>query len=321
MNNPFFFRLSQISQIIRNDNYPGVDFLAEKFEVCRRTIHRDIEFLRDSLGAPIGFSRTMKGYYYKEKTWNLPFIPFTEQELTAMMMVKFAIGGYLELPFEKHLYGAFKKISQSLPEELVSTIEDLENQISFRTQGCRTYDFNILESITKSLRRNCSIKISYYSAGNNHKTERIVDPYHFDNLRGDWYLIGYCHLRDDIRIFSVNRIQECHLLNHTFEKDPDFNYQNFIQNAFGIIRTMHPLQITVRFYNFDARLVKERIWHKSQKIEELEDGSIIINLQVSGLEEIKRWILASGSNAEVISPDWLRQQLKKELLEAAERYK
>ncbi|MBI2265385.1 MAG: WYL domain-containing protein, partial [Armatimonadetes bacterium] len=106
-----------------------------------------------------------------------------------------------------------------------------------------------------------------------------------------------------------------------FEIPKDFSYQEFIRNAFGILRSEEPVDVAVEFRGFEARLARERTWHESQRMEEKKDGAVIIHLKVTGIEEVKRWILSSGKDAKVLEPLWLAEEMEKELGEAAMRYK
>ncbi|MCE1246816.1 MAG: WYL domain-containing protein [Firmicutes bacterium] len=320
LNYPSLVRLSQMDYWIRKDFYPDVGFFAERFETSNRTVFRDLRFIKDSMGAPLCFDRKKNGYFYKEKTWNFPMIPFSEKELLALQMVKLAIGKNSDFPFEEHFESAFEKIAGVIPDDVRQTFAELESKLSFRFSGCRFYNFHILDTIIKSLKLQNSVKIRYFTASSGVVSDRIVDPYHLDNFRGDWYLIGFCHKRLEVRVFSVNRIKECSLLNKTFHKSAGFDYQEFIKSAFGVIRTDSHFDVVIRFTGYDARAVRECTWHSSQIVEEHNDGSTIVRFCVSGIEELIRWIMIRGKNAEVLEPQWLRAKVKEELIQTLNLY-
>jgi len=310
----------RIDQLIRQGIYPGVEYLAREFEVSNRTIYRDLSYLKNTLEAPLKFDKEKKGYYYSQKTWSLPSILFSEAELIALSLARLALDNLTGLPYENNLNTAMEKILNCLPAETRESLSMLNQYYSFRSIGARHYDIKTLDLLSRSIKKRHSVKIRYYTSGRNEEMERVVDPYHLDNLKGDWYLIGFCHLRKALRVFSVNRILKIYPLDISYEIDPDFSYQEYIHNTFGIMHSKDPVDVQVRFYGLDARLIKERHWHDSQKCEEMDDGSVIIQLHVCGLEEVKRWALYSGENAEVIKPEWFRKQIYEEILRMAERY-
>jgi len=316
-----YYRLCFIDQIIRSGDYPSKKRLAKELEVSVRTIYRDLEYLENSLGAPLDYDSQKKGYYYKETTWRMPAILFTEQELLSLLIAKNALLHYIKIPYFRYLLTAFEKIIKCLPDGKYKNLDDMEDYISFRFGAIRNFNPYIMEEIVKSLRRKYSVKIRYHSVGKDEETERVVDPYHLDNLRGDWYLIGFCHLRNDIRVFSLNRILECYMLDKKFEIDPDFSHEDFIKDAFGIIKSDKKEEVKILFRDLEARLVKERVWHSSQKIEELDDGSVVISMDLTGFEEIKKWVLSAGKDAEVLKPDWFRKEIAEELSIMSEIYR
>ncbi len=71
--------------------------------------------------------------------------------------------------------------------------------------------------------------------------------------------------------------------------------------------------VRVRFSPGWARWVGEKIWHESQKINKLPDGSLEITFQVAGLDEIKRWILSFGLECRVLAPEKLKEMVRKDL--------
>ena len=76
----------------------------------------------------------------------------------------------------------------------------------------------------------------------------------------------------------------------------------------------------IRFQPFAAQLVRERVWHHSQKIKELREGGLELELKLGSLEEIERWILSWGNEAEVLEPARLRQRLAETGQEFVARY-
>jgi len=320
INRPSFHRLHKIDTQIRSGTFPGIDYLAEMTEVHPRTIHRDLEYIRSEWKAPLKFDKSRKGYYYTEATWSIPAIQLSEQELLALLIAKNAILHYAGVPYETHLRQAFQKITEMLPDDGSINLGDVEDIFAFRFGAVRQVEPEILNTVSKALQNRRSLKINYYAAGKDEHSERALDPYLLDNLRGDWYLVGFCHLRQDLRVFSLNRIKNCIMLPGTFTVPADFSYREYIKHAFGILRSDAPVEIAVELYGFEARLARERIWHESQRIEEKADGSIVIHLRVTGVEEVKRWVLSSGKDARVLEPGWLAKELEDEHCAAAARY-
>jgi len=314
-------RIHEVDRLIREGTYPSVKKLAQELEVSNRTILRDLAHIRDHWYTTLAYSRKRGGYYYTEPNYGIPAIHFSEQELLALLIARHALMHSAGIPLEEHLEKAFAKITNSLPEDQGPSQEELEKHYSFRFGSSRPVDPIILDCIIKAIQKHRCLELKYYGLTRDEVTTRTIEPYHLDNLRGDLFLVGFCHLRKEMRIFSVNRIQTCHALSRTFSIPADFSYEEFIRDAFGILRTEEPEEVLVEFRGFEARLVRERRWHPSQVLEDGPDGSLRIRLRVTGMEEVMRWVMACGKEARVLEPAWLARQVEQELSDAAACYK
>ncbi|MBC7345024.1 MAG: WYL domain-containing protein, partial [Clostridia bacterium] len=144
-------------------------------------------------------------------------------------------------------------------------------------------------------------------------SERYLDPYHVRYHQGAWYLIAYCHTRAEVRIFALDRIRELKVMEERFEPVNDFSLEEYLGLSMGIERGYGVWEVAIKFTPFQARWIRERKWHASQEMEELDDGSLILKLKVAGLNEVKRWVLSFGKEAEVLAPPELREEIAAEL--------
>ena len=161
---------------------------------------------------------------------------------------------------------------------------------------------NYCLKLNEAIRSKHSIEMEYYSASSGQTNTRTVDPYHLHNIHGDWYLIAYCHTRREPRDFLTSRIKAHKRLLSTFQVAPDFSLNTYLETGFLAERATEPENIVIKFDEYQARWIRERQWHFSQKIEELPSGELILRLRVGGLGEVKRWIMSYGSHAESSNP-------------------
>jgi predicted DNA-binding transcriptional regulator YafY len=108
-------RLLDIDRLLRAGRYPNARGLAAELEVSRRTLYRDLDFLRDSWGAPVEFSPWHNGYYYTNPDYPLPRLRLTEGELTALFLAEQVMHQYRGTPYEHDLATAFRKLTARLP--------------------------------------------------------------------------------------------------------------------------------------------------------------------------------------------------------------
>lgn len=160
----------------------------------------------------------------------------------------------------------------------------------------------------------------YYTASRGERKGRMVSPYHLYNHQGDWFLVAFDDFRNDFRSFMVPRIEEWRVLEATFEPEVGFSISEYMGSAFRTERGGESFDVAIRFAEQQARYIRERTWHRSQSIEELPDGGLVLRFTASGLGDVKRWVLQYGGQAEVLEPEVLREVVKKESLRMAEVY-
>lgn len=300
-------RLVWIDHQIRQNAYPNADDVVEAFGVSRRQAFLDRQYLSERLGAPLAYSRTRRGWYYTDRTWALPAVILQQAELAAFLITQGLSRRYLGPPFEELLASALEKIRSNLPESVTVRADALSSVVSFTGAWHSNVDADLLLGLNRAAVGHRSVRITYYSATSDETTERVVDPYHLNNVRGEWYLIGYCHLRKDFRSFRLNRIRHWEMLRDTFEPSPDFDLQSYLARGFLAEYGREPMDVVVRFHPYRARWVRERRYHPTQTLEDQPDGGVILRMRTAAFHEVVHWVLSFGADAEVLQPEHLRQ--------------
>ena len=151
-------------------------------------------------------------------------------------------------------------------------------------------------------------------------TLRKVEPYKIWFYEGTIYIIGLCHLRNQIRTFVLDRVHMLNTLDETFDTPVNFDFPKYIRHGFKV---MHDELYTVRVMISPARAryVGEKIWHESQMIQKHLDGAIEIIFRVAGLSEIKRWVLGLGPEAFVVAPEELKAMVEADLERSLGQYR
>lgn len=313
-------RVLEIDRQIRDGRYPNAQQLADSLEVSSRVIFLDRQFMMDRLGAPIQFDRHRGGWFYANAAYSLPSVMVTEGELLAFFLSVEVAQRSLGESMEQDLRSAVNKISANLKGPVTVDLGLLKTHYTFAMPAISSVNENLLMDIHTAIRENRQMHIYYYTASRNMHTDRIVDPYHLYNLYGDWYLIGYDHLRGAFRNFLAGRVEKWVLLDDKFQCNPDFDIDTWMGQAFQAERGDQTAEVVICFDAYQARYIKERRWHVSQQIEDLPDGGLILRFSSGGLDEVKRWVMQYGSHAEVIAPQELREAVIKEVQKMARRY-
>lgn len=295
-------RMMRIHQAIASGKYPNATKLAAEIEVVTKTIHRDIEFMRDRMGLPIEYDGRKFGYHYTEEVSAFPTLQITEGELVALLIAEKALQQYRGTNFEKPLVSAFKKMESSLPDTISLSFADWDQSISFRTSAEPVLNLEIFDALAKATAGHQQLELTYRKPGAKHPETRIVDPYHLANINGEWFLFAHDQLRKDIRTFVPSRIQTVNPTGKKFPRPEKFSVEKILRDSFGVHSGEGEFNVVIRFDAYAADYIREKRWHPSQELRELKDGGVELRLKLSSLGEIQRWILGWGGSAIVVQP-------------------
>ena len=119
-------RMLRIHQAIQEGKYPTAASLAATLDVSTKSIHRDLEFMRDRLQLPLEWDPRRFGYYYTETVNAFPTVQITEGELFALVVAEKALQQYRGTSFEKPLLSAIRKMEQTLPDTISLNLAEIE---------------------------------------------------------------------------------------------------------------------------------------------------------------------------------------------------
>jgi proteasome accessory factor B len=292
----------RIHQALKSNSFPNAQKLAREIEVASKTIHRDIEFMRDRLGLPVEYDASHNGYFYDGEVSSFPTMQITEGELFALVVAEKALQQYRGTSFEKPLLSAIRKMEQALPDTISLNLAEVEQTISFRTRAEPLLNLEVFDRLSRAVAQRRQLDLVYRKPGQQKTEARLVDPYHLANINGEWFLFAFDHARQDIRTFVPARIQSVKTTGKIFDRPQKFSLENRLRDSFGVHSGEGKHQVVLRFNERAADYVREKKWHGSQQLIELKDGGVELHLQLSSLLEIQRWVLSWGGDARVIKP-------------------
>ncbi len=319
---PFLERIAALDRAVRAGEFPNAVTLAESLEVSHRTVQRDVTFLRDRLGAPLEYDEVRHGYRYTDPAYRLPLWPMTEGELVALFLAERVLNQYRGTPYAADLARVFRKIAAGLPERVTIDLGHLDRVRSFRTTAPAELDPGTFRRLDAAISGRCRLALRYYSASRDEEAAREVDPYHLASVDGQWYLVGFCHLRGDVRMFAPGRIRALEVTGATFEPPADFRIDDYLARSFAVMRggAGEEHRVRLHFSGEAVRYVRERTWHPSQAIEAAPGGELILTLTVGHLREVERFALSWGRDCRVLEPPELRDRVARTIAGAHEFY-
>ncbi len=301
----------------KSSNWTARD-LADHFGVSTRTIYRDREFM-EKMGVPIYYNYDKESYEIKD-TFHFTPPNLTAEEARALMLA--AREHENNFIYPRQLKEAISKVISSLPQSFKKEMNDTDEMITYLDSP--HIDFSLhrdkIKSVDQAIDKRRIIKIVYFSLSQQKITHRKVEPYNIFVNNGAAYMVGYCHKREEIRTFRVDRIKAIKEYRDNFTIPEEFSLEDYLDTAFNVERG-EKREVVLRFKGVASYLVREIHWHDSQEIEEINDDEIIFKLNTGSSEELKSWILSYGSEVEVLKPDELRQEVIEELEKMRKVYK
>lgn len=311
LSRPPLQRMLRIHDELRRNTLTNCTKLAKLLEVSRKTVVRDIGFMRDQLDLPIEFDALIQAYRYTHPVNAFPTVHMTEGELLALLVAQRALQQYRGTPFHRQLEVAFEKLAGGLRDRISFSPADELRAVSFKNIGLGRTDLAVFNTLSNAVLKQQGVEFDYRKPGDAKKSHRRVHPYHLANRENSWYLVGYDREREGLRTFALPRIADVEVMKETFTRPEDFSPEKFFASALGVLGGSGNYRVVIRFAPAVAERVREREWHESQEMRELPDGRLELCLHLGALMEIEQWVLGWGAAAEVVAPTELQHNIRK----------
>jgi predicted DNA-binding transcriptional regulator YafY len=304
-------RLLEIYTLIAQKEYPSVGSLKERFCLSERTLYRYLELI--NMVDAIEYDPEKEGYKFT-KGDRIKKLILSQDDLITLFSAGQAVSA-LGISFRENFQNLIQRMfitsGKPVPEEQSQIIIKTPDPVfTDKTEG-------MLKTISGSMSEKRSVEITYRSQRSKATGIRLVDPYGLIYYDGVWIMVGFCHLRKEIRSFAVDRILGIKERYLYFKPEADFDLKEHLSHSWGIIDG-EKVQVIVRFGTaISEYILRKKKWHPSENRRLLPDGTVELTFTVAGTDEIKRWIYSWLPNVEVLEPESLRKQVQKELAESA----
>jgi predicted DNA-binding transcriptional regulator YafY len=283
-----------------------------------RSLRRYLAVLADA-GFPWFFDRAVNAYRFADG-YSLRRLDLSSGELFGLVALRSfgasiggAIGASIDEITDKLLGSARSGVRARV--DAPSPVAFRLSEIQLDENGERA--FGLFASAERSSR---SVRFLYQDKEGNRST-READPYGFVVSSGRIYCIAYDHARHDKRVFAIDNVSDVHVSTRTFIKPTDFDVETFASDSIsGVMHGGAASPVRVRFAPrvakaaIAARVVAER------QIDRLDDGSVEIEYRVADPEELSRWVLGWGAQAEIVGPPEIRVRVAALAKEIATKY-
>jgi predicted DNA-binding transcriptional regulator YafY len=165
------------------------------------------------------------------------------------------------------------------------------------------------------------LKLDYWNRAKDEASTREVSPQRLVHYRDNWYLDAWCHLRKDIRSFSLDAMKAVEMVPAKAKDVPDAELDEVLASGYGIFSGKKVQWATLRFTPERARYVSLEAWHSKQRSRFEKDGSFVIEVPFSSQKELIQDILKFGADVEVVGPPALRKEVAERAQATAAQYR
>ena len=322
-----------MSEVVRLYQYKGLlsgrralsaEDLMGKLEISRATLKRDLAKLRDQLHVPIAFDRDRGGYVLQEGQGHtdseLPGLWFSPQEMLALATIQQLLAQLAPGILGTKLRPIKQRLNELMEKEGLSG-EDVAKRIRLtHSAGKRRLDPQTFEAVAAATMSRKRLKVRHVNRQNAKVLERELSPQRIVHYRDNWYLDAWCHLRNDLRSFSIDALQEVHVLGDKAKEIAAGELDRVLGASYGIFAGAPKAWAVLKFTPERARWVRGETWHPMQEEREDSDGSFELSVPYSDEREILGDILHFGADVCVLEPKELRQKVQQAALALVSRY-
>lgn len=279
-------RIMWFDQKLKQGKYPNRVTLAEQFEISVRQAQRDIDYLKDSLGAPLSYDSKRKGYYYEDDSFTIPNIHINEEQKKLLSFLAYSYENYPQNPKVKKVAEFLRRLTEGTEIDGEIPVFDLEKPVA--------ENYAVILGAIKN-RSKAKIIYKHPQKGNINIT---IDPYKvFYKYRAD-YLACYCEEMNGIVSLRFDRILSIDVLKDTFQikdKYDDRKYSSFMEKEpyrakIRFFRAPNPIDLT----GFETKVLADSIYE----------------IEFFNITDFVNQLIAIDYWEEIISPKWLIEKIE-----------
>jgi predicted DNA-binding transcriptional regulator YafY len=302
--------------------------LANYLDCSKQTVLRLVDDIQNSYKVDIEeFKEGNRKYVcIKKPGRGISCTPLTEHELMLLQMCQ---------AFAKHLLGqqqfseaeiAIHKSKVLLPTP-TSSLSDHFGTMRFGTIDYSPF-YESMHALIEAMQKKKVCQISYQAIMGDNPKELYIKPLKMFSHGDTVYLHarlakkpGQPYVEPEFDpLLAIHRMKKVELTDRNFEFPSDYNFEKFFNRHFGVIKEK-AFMVEALFSGWAARYVAERVWSPDQKIDHVGQNEIKLTFTASSPAEVTSWILSYGEEAELLSPDWLVEEIAKKIVCMNKTYK
>ncbi|MCH2234975.1 MAG: WYL domain-containing protein [Crocinitomicaceae bacterium] len=297
------------------NEYEGRDI-----NVSKRTVQLDIQLMRsDKLGynAPI-VVYDKKYYKYEDEDYSITDIPLTENDMNVLTETVEMLKQFKDFSLFNELGGIIQRL-----EDKVYTEKTHQSAIIHLDKNEKLKGLEHLDVLYQAILKKIPLTINYQSFKARDAGDMTFHPFILKEFNNRWFVVGKRKSKEPVMTLALDRINSIDFNLGIEYLEESFDGDEFYKNTIGV--TVMPdkylMEIHLRFDRLNAPYVLTKPLHSSQEVlEKLDDGGVIVKINVHHNYELERLLLGFGDSLEVLRPRNIRRRIKKKLEAASEMY-
>lgn len=311
-------------ELLKHKHGCSLEYLMEKFDDCDRSTVYRVKVLAELLfGVDIIRDHKTKKFRFdlqNSELTELPGLWFRKSELEALICLQQAMSG-LQKGYMEHMLQPFQRRFEPLLKAQGIDIDAWQERFKIVSIFTRQVDPATFETIADAVLHSKKVLIQYRKSGQKESFERILSPQTLIRYRDNWYVDAWCHLREDLRTFSLNRILSTKKLKEKALLLSRAKLDSHYTKTFGIFSGKVNNIAEIVFTGAAAFEVAQEIWHPEQiGCWNDSETEYLLKIPYGEITELVMDILKWGDMAEVKEPVELREQIIKILARNIKKY-
>lgn len=299
-------RVLSLLELLQSNSQLSGSELASRLGVDKRTVRRYIRMLED-LGIPVTSEQGCAGGYMLVAGYKLPPMMFTNEETLALSLGLLAAKNLNLADNEAAISSIQAKLERVMPVKLKSRARAIAGNINIVLPDAAAYTpRQHLEPLLSAIEQQYSVIISY-AANLQQPLTRQVDPYGLLFRHGRWYMSGYCHLRQELRTFRLDRLHHIELLERSFNRPAEFNTAEHFQHSLNNMAGNLDVQVLL---HTDKNTAAEVLGSMAGMLKP-QAGGLLLSTRTDSSDCFALWLSQLPFNFSIIQPVELKLALQR----------
>lgn len=310
-------RIHQLHRLLAARHSPIASADMESLLECSRaTLMRDIDWLRNFMGAPIAYDREQNGFWYdrSQGEFELPGLWLNAQELQSLLSMHQLLSG-LQHGVLDNLIGPVRDRLEKILHARQLAGASLADKVKIKPLNMRRLPETTYALVVQALAQGKRLSMAYHARRGSKGEERVISPQRLVHYRDNWYCDAWCHKRDALRSFSLDRMQSVELVNEDCYNLSDEALDAHYASSYGIFNGTASETAVLRFSAHAAEWVADEIWHPKQSGHWLTDGRYELTIPYHESPELVGEIMRWMPDVQVVAP----MKLKNLIITALEK--